>query len=40
MKNAPIETDEIFIIRNHYEANFLDLDMPILNGYEACKKIQ
>ena len=25
---------------NFYDAIFLDLDMPHLNGYEACKKIQ
>ena len=23
-----------------YDIIFLDLDMPILNGYEACKKIK
>ena len=25
---------------NFYDAIFLDLDMPHLNGYEACKQIQ
>ena len=40
LKNSSKEKDENNIIKNYYEAIFLDLDMPILNGYEACKKIQ
>jgi CheY-like chemotaxis protein len=39
LKNSSKEKDENNIIKNYYEAIFLDLDMPILNGYEACKKI-
>jgi len=39
LKNSFKEKDENNIIKNYYEAIFLDLDMPILNGYEGCKKI-
>ena len=27
-------------IRNPYDLIILDLDMPILNGFEACKQIR
>ena len=37
LKNFPKEKDQNNVVRNYYDAIFLDLDMPIMSGYEACK---
>lgn len=34
------KADELLQSYNYYNVIFLDLEMPIMNGYEACKQIQ
>ena len=31
------KADELLQSYNYYNVIFLDLEMPIMNGYEACK---